>query len=218
MDLLAYLALAQFDDIDRMGKLPPVLQRDVRAHFGSFKKAHLNASRLLYSSGNPTSVDLACRASGVGKLTPTGLYVHRSAVGELPALLRVVLGCSQQIVGSIPEANVIKIFRSESSVSYLEYPAFEENPHPWLNRAWHLDLRAQSMRTISFGQRTNRPILHRLHEFVSATHPQWQSWRDTTAKEVELGLYDQPSLIGTEEGWNVLLAKLAPDDQALMKP
>jgi DNA phosphorothioation-associated putative methyltransferase len=201
IELLAFLALAQFDQVDRMNKLSPAIQRDVRAHYGSFKSAHSKATALLFASGNPQAVDLACRASRIGKLTPTALYLHRSAINELPALLRVVLGCAQRLVGDIPEANVIKIFRSVPEISFLEYPEFDSNPHPWLNRSWHLDLQQQRLHTVAFGHRTNRPILHRLHDLVSPTHPQFSKWREMTLQEEEAGMYADPSIIGTEEGW-----------------
>ena len=201
IELLAFLAIAQFDQIDRMGKLPLALQRDVRAHYGSFKSAHSKATMLLFASGNPRTVDLACRASRVGKLTPTALYLHRSAISELPALLRVVLGCAQRLVGDVQEANVIKMFRTEPKLSFLEYPEFNINPHPWLDRSWHLDLHQQQLRMVAFGHRVNRPILHRLHEFVANTHPQFGDWKAITSMEEEAGWYLNPSAIGLEEGW-----------------
>ena len=207
IELLAFLALAQFDQVDRMNKLSPTLQRDVRAHYGSFKSAHSKATTLLFASGNPQAVDLACRASRVGKLTPTALYLHRSAINELPALLRVVLGCAQRLVGEIPEANVIKIFRSEPKISFLEYPEFDSNPHPWLNRSWHLDIQQQRLHTVTFGYRANRPILHRLHEFVPDTHPQFPAWKDLTLHEEAAGFFDNTSIIGTEEGWALVQSR-----------
>jgi DNA phosphorothioation-associated putative methyltransferase len=207
VDLLGYLALAQFDEVDRMGKLTPALQRDVRAHFGSFKAAHDKASKLLFSSGRPEAVNFACRASRVGKLTPTALYVHESALGQVPALLRVVFGCAQRLVGDIPEANVIKFFRSAPMISFLEYPEFGPNPHPWLQRAWHLDLQSQRLQTLSFGGRSNRPILHRLHEFVGSAHPQFEEWRQLTEREVAAGYFADPSSIGTEAGWMASMAR-----------
>jgi DNA phosphorothioation-associated putative methyltransferase len=206
IDVLAFLALAQFDGVDRMGLLTSELQRDVRAHFGSFKAAHEKAIRLLYSSGDARSVDLACRASGIGKLTPTALYLHSSGISELPALLRVVLGCGQRLVGEIPEANVLKIFRTQPKISYLQYPTFDEDPHPWLDRGWVLDLHEQSFKTSSFGHRENRPILHRIHEFLPATDPRHEEIRSLTESEERAGLYAQPSTIGTEAGWSAALA------------
>jgi len=206
IDLLAFLALAQFDEVDRMSKLPESIQKDVRAHFGSFKAANEKSSQLLFSSGNRQAVDLACRASSVGKLTPTALYVHRSALNEIPALLKVVLGCGQRLIGDITEANVIKIFRNEPMISFLEYPEFDTNPHPWLDRGWHLNLHEQKLRTMRFGNRENRPILHRLHEFVALTHPQYQAWKTLTEEEVAKGWYATPSMIGTEDGWSSVVS------------
>lgn len=211
VDLLAFLALAQFDGIDRMGLLPDALQRDVRAHFGSFKSAYSKANQLLFSSGNPVAVDIACRASSIGKLTPTALYLHKSGIPLLPALLRVVLGCGQRLIGDITEANVIKIFRSQPYVSYLEYPDFDTDAHPWLNKGWHLDLLEQRLKSMSFGNRTNRPILHRIHEFLPRTDPRFESLKNLTEQEVAAGYFANPSLIGTEEGWAAAI-EAASDD------
>ena len=201
IELLAFLAISQFDEIDQMKKLSPTLQRDVRAHFGNFKTAHERATRLLFASGSPRAIDLACRASTVGKLTPTALYIHKSAVSELPALLRVLLGCSERIIGTISEVNIIKIFRNEISVSFLEYPNFDSDFHPYLERTWHLDLITQKFKTIRFGNRNNRPILHRLHDFVSPTHPRYGEWLAKTEWEIAQGWYQKPETIGTEDGW-----------------
>ena len=207
IDVLAFLALAQFDGVDRMGLLADELQRDVRAHFGCFKNAHAKATRLLFSSGEAAAVDLACRASGIGKLTPSALYLHRSGIRELPALLRVVLGCGQRVVGEIPEANVVKIHRTQPKISYLQYPDFDNDAHPWLERGWVLDLYEQSLKTSYFGNRSNRPILHRLQEFLPKTDPRYEDLRWLTDEEEKAGLYANPSTIGTEAGWSAALAQ-----------
>ena len=207
VDLLVFLALGQFDGLDRMGKLPEDIQNDLRAHYGSFKEAHRKASELLFSAGNLRAVDIACRASTVGKLTPTALYIHRSAIVELPALLKVVLGCGQRLVGDIQEANVLKIFRNGPQISYLQYPNFDHDAHPWLARGWILNLQNQTLKTSKFEDRSNRPILHRIHEFMLHTDPRFQQILQLTQREESKGLYANPALIGTEVGWQNEIAK-----------
>jgi DNA phosphorothioation-associated putative methyltransferase len=64
-----------------------------------------------------------------GKLTSTGLYVHRSALESLVSVLRVYEGCARTLTGAVEQANVIKLYLREPIVSYLSYPNFESDPH-----------------------------------------------------------------------------------------
>ena len=52
----------------RFSALPPDLRNDVRAFFGTYKKACQQADALLYSAGNLRAVSAACERAGVGKL------------------------------------------------------------------------------------------------------------------------------------------------------
>lgn len=78
------------------------------------------------------AVDKACRTSPVGKLTPAALYIHISALSHLPALLRVYEGCARAYIGSVEDANIIKLHRGAPQISYLSYPEFDDDPHPEL--------------------------------------------------------------------------------------
>ncbi len=129
-DLLIYLALAQFEGRPPFGKLPLALQRDVKAFFGSYKQACTEADTLLYSLGQPETVEEACQNSELGKLTPTALYVHESALPALSPILRLYEGCARAYLGRVDGANVIKMHRSEPKISYLSYPDFDNSPHP----------------------------------------------------------------------------------------
>lgn len=51
------------------------MQRDVKAFCGSYPAACKAADALLFSLGKPGEIDAAARASSVGKLMPTALYV-----------------------------------------------------------------------------------------------------------------------------------------------
>ncbi len=110
--------------------LPVGLQRDIRSFFGSYSNACRLADDLLFRAGSAESVDEACRRSAVGKLLPTALYVHRTALEALDPLLRVYEGCARAYLGTLDGANLIKLHRHSGKVSYLFYPDFETDPHP----------------------------------------------------------------------------------------
>jgi len=76
-----------------------------------------------YSSrrGDREAVDQTARESDIGKLTPTSLYVHISALNNLAPLLRVYEGCARVLIGAVVEgANVVKIHRDNRP--FLTYP------------------------------------------------------------------------------------------------
>ena len=107
--MLIYLALARFDGRPRFSDLPRVLQLDVRALFSTYRRACALADDLLFSAGNPQAIDAACCAALVGKLTPGALYVHVSALSQLPSILRIYEGCARTYIGIAEGANLIKL-------------------------------------------------------------------------------------------------------------
>ncbi len=156
-DILVYLALARFRKRPHVSALPPSLQRDMRAFFGSYAKACAEADDLLFKAGNSEAIDEACGRSGIGKILPDDLYVHRSALDSLEPILRIYEGCGRAYLGEVEGANLLKIHRRTGKISYLTYPDFDTNPHPALAHGCHGQLAARARRCYA-------PILR------------WQSW------------------------------------------
>lgn len=204
-DLLVHLALDRFHGRPRFTQLPEPLRRDIRAFFPSYKEACTKADQLLFSAGKPQAVDLVARAALVGKLTGNAIYVHHSALSDLPALLRVYEGCARALVGTIEDTTLIKLARDEPRVSYLAYPDFDRDPHPVLARAVVVDLREQKMQVFRYEGRQNPPILHRKEQFVAARYPNREKFLRLTAQEERVGLYTSPQTIGTQQGWREAL-------------
>ncbi len=206
-DLLIYLALSQFEGRPPFGRLPLPLQRDVKAFFNTYKQACTGADTLLYSLGQPGTVDRACQDSSVGKLTPTALYVHETALPELSSVLRLYEGCARAYLGRVEGANIIKLHRGEPKISYLSYPEFESSPHPPLVESLNVHLQTFRVKTRNFRESRNRPILHRKELFVSADHPLYGKFERLTRIEESKGLFEDTSRIGLEGGWNEMLAE-----------
>ncbi len=200
VDLLVHLALMRFHGRPRWSELPEGLQRDVRAFYANYKEACVQADRLLFATGNDAAVQLAMRASGVGKRTGNALYVHESALNEAPALLRVYEGCARALVGTIENATIIKLHRGEPCVSYLTYPDFDRDPHPALSESVVSALRDRRVRVLRYDERSNRPILHRKEEFVSRSYPDRAKFARLTSSEERAGLLSAP-VAGTEAEW-----------------
>ena len=73
----------------------------------------------MFQLGKPELIRDACQAAAVGKRLPLDFYLHRSAEGEMPALLRVLLFVAHQVVGEV-DYNVAKISLDGREVSFLK--------------------------------------------------------------------------------------------------
>jgi DNA phosphorothioation-associated putative methyltransferase len=205
LDLLIYLALARFDSRPAYGKLPRELQRDVKGFFSNYRQACENADELLFTLRDQGVVESACQVSEIGKLTPSALYVHESALEALSPLLRLYEGCARGYLGRIDGANLIKLHRQEPKISYLTYPSFETDPHPAIASSVTVHLQTFHVGVREFRGYRNPPILHRKELFVQPDHPLFGKFERLTRAEERKGLYEKSDSIGTREGWASVL-------------
>jgi DNA phosphorothioation-associated putative methyltransferase len=173
----------------------------MKAFFGTYSKACAEADAQLFKAGNAQAIDEACKRSTVGKLLPDDLYVHRSALDSLEPILRIYEGCGRAYLGDVDGANVIKIHRRSGKLSYLVYLEFEDDPHPALQRCVKLNLRTRQIECYDYAQRSNPPVLHRKESFLLTSNPLHAKFARLTAQEEKNGLLEDPSGIGTREGW-----------------
>ena len=132
-------------------------------------------------------------------------YIHESGLEYLSPVLRLFEGCARGYIGRVSEANMIKIHRQEPKVSYLGYPDFETDPHPAL--AFSLTVHFQTFRVKFQDYRSNKnpPILHRKETFLHPSHPLRKIFERLTRIEEKKNLYENPSQIGTRDGWEKVL-------------
>ncbi len=204
-NFLVYLALSAFGGRPRFSDLPGDLQHDVRDFFGNYKKATVEADRLLFSAGDPAAIDAMARAATVGKLTPEAIYVHVAALDDLPPLLRVYEGCGRALAGTVDDATILKLHRQKAQVSYLSYPTFDRDPHPALSTVVVARLGSLGLTFRDFRESDNPPILHRKETFVPSNYPGRAKFAALTSQEDSRGLLSDPT-IGTWRGWEEQLA------------
>ncbi len=98
-------------------------------------------------------------------------------------------------------ANVIKVHRRSGKLSYLVYPDFDTDPHPALLRCVRLNLRTRQIECHDYAGSANPPVLHRKECFLLSYDPLHARFARLTAQEEKHGLLDDPSGIGTRDGW-----------------
>ncbi|MFJ2937297.1 DNA phosphorothioation-associated putative methyltransferase [Streptomyces sp. NPDC087219] len=201
LDTLQFLALELFHGRGPVTSLPLPIQLDIRAFFPSYTEACQRADRLLFKLRDDAYIRRAMNGSIAGKLTATALYVHRRALHRIPTVLRLYEQCASIAAGRPGEWSVVKLRHQGRGVSWLDYPEFDTDPHPRLAASYAVDLKTLKSSFTSYADSTNRPLLHRKHEFLAEDDPDAPKYRRLTDAEVRAGLYESPHLIGTEEGW-----------------
>jgi DNA phosphorothioation-associated putative methyltransferase len=207
LDLQVYLALAQFGQGRSLRKLTGAMRSDIKAFFGNYDEACEVADRLLFKIGEPGVIKKACQQSKIGKLLPTALYIHISALNELDPKLRLYEGCASRNIGGTEDANIIKIHTDKPCISYLYYPDFETISHPALRWSMLIDLRDLSVRFRDYTEQENLPILHRKETFLSQNHPLYPKFAKFTKAEEAAGLFSETKTIGNQQGWARRLAE-----------
>jgi DNA phosphorothioation-associated putative methyltransferase len=204
-DLLVYLALSRFHRRPRLADLPHELQYDIKDFFGSYKAAIEAADRALFAIGRQGLIAEAIRSAKVGKRMPSALYAHTSAISMLQPCLRVLEGCTRELLGTVADATIVKLDIERPRVTYLEYPTFDTDAHPALRGAYMAALDSLNTDFIDYSKRDNPPILHRKERFVAEDYEHRKKFERLTKKEERLGLFGSPERIGTAAGWAQVL-------------
>ncbi|HMS12469.1 MAG TPA: DNA phosphorothioation-associated putative methyltransferase [Microthrixaceae bacterium] len=204
-DLIVFLALEAFRGRPKFGELPDDLQRDVRAHFGTYKAACIEADENLFALADEHRLGEALRKVPFGKILPDSVYVHADYIDLLPPLLRIYEGAGRALLGTVEDVAIVKLSRVERRISYLSYPTFEKEAHPPLATSLRADLRSLRVKWRDFRESENPPILHRKETFVPEVHPTRAKFERLTRHEERAGLLDEPTTIGTRSRWQALL-------------
>lgn len=139
----------------------------------------------------------------VGKRVRGALYVHRQAVGHLPADLAHTLARAET-VASDDEWNVARL--EPDVVGLLRYEDFDQSAFPSLLGATRVDLKSGNVRRTSYTGSANPLILHRKELLVDPAHPQVQRWSATTQMLEKRGAFVENHRIGRAREWRNRLA------------
>jgi DNA phosphorothioation-associated putative methyltransferase len=200
-DLKLYLALSQFGKRPKLSKLAPEVQEDIKALFGTYKQACLEADCMLFSLGDPSLIAEYCRNSTIGKNTANAFCIHVSALDYIDPILRLYEGCASRTIGRLENTNVIKIYTKIPKISYLFYPDFETEPHPALYTEMQIDLRDLHVTYRDYDEDDDPPILHQKDALITPDHPFYAKWSKLTRQEEDWGLLDDWQKISRRSGW-----------------
>ena len=125
----------------------------------------------------------------------------------------VLEGCATALLGTVPEATIVRFDVERPRVGFLQYPDFDTEPHPELAGVFVVSLDNLRSDYVDYSERGNLPIIHRKELFVAEDYPHRERFARLTRQEVKAGLFGDASRIGTLHGWNEALAGAGMDAQ-----
>ena len=146
------------------------------------------------------TIQSLCQSLDFGKRLPTALYVHISTVASLPDELKDYEAIARSLLPdqTFPIA-LIKFNTTEPKISYLDYPDFDQDPHPALRQSIQVNLELSNYQLRHYGE--NPPILHRKETFVCPDYPHYEKFAVLTQAEEKLGLLADSRNIGHRQQW-----------------
>jgi DNA phosphorothioation-associated putative methyltransferase len=193
-DLLAYFALQTFSKQKAYKNLDAGLQKDIKAFFGDYKNAIAKAQTLLFQISDSQLIVSACQQAveqGLGYLdVEYALYLHTSLVEQLPALLRIYIGCATALYGDVEQADLIKIHSQSGKLSLMRYDDFENQPLPCLLERAKINLREQTFDLYQYGDEFEPTYLYWKSRYINEEFPHYAEQLNFDEQLQVLNLYD----------------------------
>lgn len=134
-DLSLHFAMHAFSRRKSYGLFPKELRRDIRAFFGSHKRAQESGQELLYSIGNQELLleDAAtAAATGIGHLENGKFQFPAHRRRDLSVRLRGYVALAERLAGDLSDATLLRIHIDSRKLTALTYADFEKSSLPRL--------------------------------------------------------------------------------------
>lgn len=176
-DLITYFALQAFSKRKPYKHLEAGLQKDIKAFFGDYQNAIETARSILFKISHAELIAAACQHAaeqGLGFLDEgEALHLHTSMVQELPALLRIYIGCATILYGDIEQTDLIKIHIQSGKLSLMRYDDFEKQAIPRLLERVKINLREQTFDLYEYGEEFEPTYLYLKSRFINEEFPHY---------------------------------------------
>ncbi|MDB4298267.1 DNA phosphorothioation-associated putative methyltransferase [bacterium] len=192
-DLRVYLAEEEFKKRRTpMNKLSPGLRRDIKAFFLSYSEACDEARDLLFAVGDSMELEIAVESLNFGHYDDDeGHFLfHRSLLDELPAILRVYVGCGGMLYGDLSDIDVFKIHTTSGKLTLQTYKGFDRLNLPEMQARIKIDLRRQFIQVFE-GQENKTQLLYFKERLIQKDSPLRAKAEAFSRKLERLGLNEE---------------------------
>jgi DNA phosphorothioation-associated putative methyltransferase len=193
-DLITYFALQTFSKRKAYKHLEASLQKDIKVFFGDYKNAMALAQSVLFQIGNSELIASACHQAteqGLGYLDKEeALHLHTSVVEQLPALLRVYIGCATVLYGDIDQTDLIKIHSQSGKLSLMRYDDFQNQALPCLLERVKINLRKQTFDLYQYGDEYEPTYLYLKSRYINEEFPNYAEQLSFDEQLQAISLFD----------------------------
>ena len=192
-DLRVYLAEEEFKKRRTpVNKLSPGLRRDIKAFFSSYPEACDEARDLLFAAGDPMEIEIAVESLNFGHYDDDeGHFLfHRSLLDELPAILRVYVGCGGMLYGDLSDIDVFKIHTTSGKLTLQTYKGFDRLNLPEMQTRIKIDLRRLFIRVFD-AEENKTQLLYFKERIISKDSPLRTKAEAFSRKLERLGLNEE---------------------------
>jgi len=176
-DLILYFAIELFSKHKPYRALPKRLQQDLRAFWGNYANAQIEARQLLFSIGDREAIQQAAEDAaddGLGYILPDNQFqFHHSILKRLPLILRCYVACGSILFGDIESADIIKIHINTGKLTLQFYENFSD-PLPVTSRRIKIDMRSQHVRIFDYDD-MDRQYLFMKSLFLPEDHEDFEA-------------------------------------------
>ncbi|MBU2925806.1 DNA phosphorothioation-associated putative methyltransferase [Colwellia sp. 1_MG-2023] len=177
--VLVYFALSLFEKRKIKSHMPARLQRDIKALFQSYNQVIELAQSLLFSVGTPENINEACNQAfqnfQCGKLVNDKSYTfNQTLLNQMPAILRVYVGCAIQLYGDIDDIDMIKLHIRSGKVTLLKYDDFKKKSLPLLTERTKIRLHDLDIDFFFYGENYPYPPLYDKSVYLSSNSSEYK--------------------------------------------
>ncbi|GAA6185582.1 DNA phosphorothioation-associated putative methyltransferase [Aliiglaciecola sp. NS0011-25] len=142
----------------------------------------------------------------VGKKLPDAIYLHESALCNIPEkLTNVINAVSKALKVSKEDWNLVKLSRKSFSMSLLHYPTFFTESYPAIKQSVTVNLEKLTHKITDYSNYDNPPILHRKETMITSDHHCYDEFCLITQEGEQAGLYENPRHIGFKASWEAII-------------
>jgi DNA phosphorothioation-associated putative methyltransferase len=193
-DLITYFALQAFSKRKPYKHLEAGLQKDIKAFFGDYENAVITAKSILFKISDAALISDACQQAtekGLGYLDEgEALHLHTRFVNEIPALLRIYIGCATVLYGDVEQSDLIKIHIQSGKLSLMRYDNFENSPLPRLLERVKINLREQTFDLYEYGETYEPTYLFLKSRYINEEFPHYAEQLNFDDQLQALSLFD----------------------------
>jgi len=200
-DIEVYFALNLFERRKPYKHMERGLQLDIKTFFGNYTMAQVVAKDLLFKIADTELIQKACEYAathGYGYLEDgESLQLHTSMVEELPAVLRVYIGCASVLYGDYRNSDLVKVHINSGKVTLMLFDDFDRRPLPKMVERVKIKLREQDFDYFEYDNEYLPPYLYHKSRYINEEfdhYPEQVSFEESLAniEELDLSGYGPP--------------------------